>query len=269
MKLIALTASLLLLTVSGLSQRTTPGSETELASITARGRNLYAYDAAAWHSTDAVLELKPSAGSFESYIGQKKGDKWTVVYGKLNTARDAYLIVYEAIEQNSPTEFKVQRYEKPKEDRDFFLSASLAVETAKGDFGKPDRPYNVAVLPAPSNQLFVYLVPAQTVAGVFPLGGDVRYLTSADGKKIIEKRQLHKAIIEFQVPKGQIPQTGYHTAIMDNIPEDTDVFHVLTRSPKISELIVTEKYVYQVKPDGLIVYVMTREAFLKFGKPSK
>jgi len=75
-------------------------------------------------------------------------------------------------------------------------------------------------------------------------------------------------VIEFQVPKDINPETGYHTAVLDDIPEDTDVFHVLTRSPKIPELIVTNKYVYQVKPDGAIVYVMTREAFLRVGKPS-
>jgi hypothetical protein len=70
------------------------------------------------------------------------------------------------------------------------------------------------------------------------------------------------------VPKGQIPASGYHTAILDDIPEDTDVFHVLARQPSVPELIVTNKYVYQVKPDGLIIYVMTREAFQKVGKPS-
>jgi hypothetical protein len=55
---------------------------------------------------------------------------------------------------------------------------------------------------------------------------------------------------------------------MDDIPEDTDAFHVLAREPAIPELIVTNEYVYQVKVDGSIVYVMTREAFLKIGKPS-
>jgi hypothetical protein len=56
---------------------------------------------------------------------------------------------------------------------------------------------------------------------------------------------------------------------MDDIPEDSDVFHVLARSPKVPELVVTEKYVYQVKVDGSIIYVMTHEAFLKVGKPSE
>jgi hypothetical protein len=223
---------------------------------------------AAWHSTDAVRVLEPAEGSFDSYIGQKKGDKWTVAYGKLNPKRDAYLIAYEATQGNSPSEFTVTKYDQAKEDKGFYFAAALAIDLVKADFGGADRPYNVAVLPALANQLYVYLLPAQTVTGIFPLGGDVRYLMSADGKKIVEKRQLHKSIIEFQVPKDQLPQSGYHTAIMDDIPEDTDAFHVLAREPAIPELIVTNEYVYQVKVDGSIVYVMTREAFLKIGKPS-
>src|SRR5439155_24775462 len=53
-------------------------------------------------------------------------------------------------------------------------------------------PYNVAVLPARAEQLYVYLYPAQTGARLYPLGGDVRYLVDADGTKLLEKRQMHK-----------------------------------------------------------------------------
>lgn len=269
MKYLNLVLLICLFTIGSVAQRTSPGSEVELAAITERGRNLYAYDQAAWHSTDAVEALMPTAGSFDSYVAQEKDKKWEVMYGKLNSEKDTYLIVYEAKQGNSPTEFSVTKYDKPKEDKGFYLSAALAIESAKIAFGGADRPYNVAVMPAPSKQLYVYLLPAQTISGVFPLGGDVRYIVSADGKKIVEKRQLHKSIIEFKVPKDTIPQTGYHTAIMDDIPEDSDVFHVLARSPKVPELIVTDKYVYQVKIDGSIIYVMTRGAFQKVGKPSE
>ena len=251
-----------------LGQRTEPGSARELSLITERGRNLYAYDQAAWHSTDAVLALKPAEGSFESYIAQKRGDKWTVAYGKLSPTRESYLITYEATQGNTADRYTVTKYDQAKQDKAFYFAAAMAIDLARADFGKADRPYNVAVIPALANQLYVYLLPAQTVSGIFPLGGDVRYLISGDGKKIIEKRQLHKSIIDFEVPKDQIPASGYHTAIMDDIPEDTDVFHVLARQPAIPELIVTNKYVYQVKTDGSIIYVMPHEAFLKLGKPS-
>ena len=254
--------------VGAFSQRTAPASTAELLAISERGRALYAYDEAAWHSTDAVMALKPTKGSFESYIGQKFGDKWTVVYGKLNADRDRYLVIYEATQAGSSIEFNVKKYDQPKEDKGFYFTAALALSLAKSDFGSVNRPYNAAVLPAGSGQLYVYLLPAQTEDGVFPLGADVRYLISTDGKNVVEKRQLHKSIIEFRFPKDATPDSGYHTAILDDVPEDSDVFHVLTRTPKIPEWVVTNKYVYQIKPDGSLLYLMTREAFLKIGKPS-
>ncbi len=266
MKLFTSFIVVLLFTFVGLAQRTAPASKTELVEITERGRMLYAYDVAAWHSTDAVIALSPLEGSFVRYIAQKTASGWNVAYGKLNEKRDKFLIAYEAVQGATPKEFKVKKFDTPKEDTGFFLFAARAIDVAIKDFGGTTRPYNVAVLPAKENQLYVYLVPAQTKVGVFPLGGDVRYLISADGQKIVEKRQLHKSIIEFAVPEGVKPETGYHTAILDDVPEDTDAFHVLARQPKLAELVITNKYVYRIAEDGTIIYLTTREAFTKVGK---
>lgn len=254
-----------------LAQREKPPTEAELAEITARGRELYAYDVAAWHSTDAVLVMKPIPGTITGYVTVKTGNVWVVSYGKFNDDKSKFLIAFEATQQQTPTAFKVEKFDKPKEDSAYILLAAKAMETSKTDFGRITRPYNVAVLPAKDQQFFVYLVPAQTENGVFPLGGDVRYLISKDGAKIVEKRQLHKTIIEFRSPSGEDekPVSGYHTAILDNIPEDTDVFHVLTRKPSIPELVVTQKFVYQIAADGFIKYVMPTEAFLKIGKAAQ
>jgi hypothetical protein len=112
--------------------------------------------------------------------------------------------------------------------------------------------------------MYVYVVPAQVKQGVYPLGGDVRYLMSQDGSKIVEKRQLHKSTIEFETPPElQKVEGGYHTAVLDDIPEDTDVFHVLVRKPSVPEWVATRQYVYRIEIDGAINYVMTREAFMK------
>jgi hypothetical protein len=267
MKFFWLVCVVLLFSVIGLSQRTEPGSESELAEISARGRMLFDYDFAAWNSTDAVLALKPAPGGFDKYIAQKTATGWTVAYGKLNADQSKFLIAFEAAQDKSPATFKVAKPEPPKEEGGFYLFAARAIDLARKDFGGANRPYNVAVLPTKANQLYVYLVPAQTKVGIFPLGGDVRYLISADGSKIVEKRQLHKSIIEFTAPEGSTPQAGYHTAILDDVPEDTDVFHVLARKPSVIEWVVTSKFVYQIKGDGSIMYVMKREAFLKIGKP--
>jgi len=253
--------------VSAFAQREKPPTETELAEITARGKALYDYDIAAWHSTDAVMALLPAEGSFTNYVAVKNGSVWVVSFGKFDPNKTRFLTVYEATQQKDPTEFKAQKFDKPKEDSGNLFFAARALETAKTDLGRKDRPYNAAVLPAKDGQFYVYALPAQTVAGIFPLGGDVRYLISKDGSKIVEKREMHRAIIEFKMPAdAQVPISGFHTAILDDIPEDSDVFHVLAREPSIPEMIVSQKFVYQVAADGSIRYLMTTEAFKKIGQ---
>jgi hypothetical protein len=144
-----------------------------------------------------------------------------------------------------------------EQDTGFFLAAAKALETALHDFRGPDRPYNAAVLPAPLGQLYVYMVPAQTENGVYPLGADVRYLISSDGGAIVEKRQLHKGIIPNggPIPAGATQVGGVHSHVLSNVPEDTDVFHVLTRKPSMPETIVTQIAIYEVSVDGSIKIV--------------
>lgn len=245
-----------------------PPSQAVLAEISARGRALFEYDTAAWYSTDAVQALKPKEGSIERYVAKRMpSGGWVVAYGRLNEKRDKFLIAYEAVQGDSPQEFKVKSYEKPKEDAGFYLFGALALDTAVHDFRGERRPYNAAVLPAANGQLWVYVMPAQTEVNVYLLGGDVRYLISKDGQQIVEKRQLHKSIIEYRTEdeKGGQMEGGAHTAILDDLPEDTDVFLVLTRKPPVPEYVLTENFAYIIAVDGKIA-AMSKEAFLKLGK---
>ncbi len=263
-RLSILTLVVLLSVTHGLGQRTNPPSRTELASITERGRRLAEYDVAAWYATDAVVAMKPAAGSVACYVCRKSDNIWIVAFGRLNETHEKFLIAYEATQGANAKAFSVKRFEPPKEDTGFFLAAARAIEVSLGDFKGVSRPYNVAVLPADSNQVYVYVIPAQTKQGIFPLGGDARYLVSADGSKIIEKRQLHNAILEFSAPpESESVQGSFHIAVIDDIPEDTDVFHVLSRRPSVPELIATKQYVFQIETDGTINYLMTWEAFKK------
>jgi hypothetical protein len=167
------------------------------------------------------------------------------------------MIAVLASQGKSLQDFSVRSYETPQRDTGFYLAAAKGIENALKDFQGAPRPYNVSVLPADASQLYIYFVPAQTENGVYPLGADARYLISPDGNTIIEKRQLHKGIIPSggPIPAGTTLAGGTHSHVLSNIPEDTDVFHVLARKPSIPEYIVTEIAIYAVNVDGTIKVV--------------
>jgi len=226
-------------------------SDSELAAITQRGVLLAEYDTAAWQATDVVQTVHPVEGRVGRYIARKTDAGWTVDFGRLNQAQDKFLVAYEAVQVSA--KFEVKSFDPAREDTGWNLAAVKGIETAMRDFGATSRPYNIAVLPAEREGIYVYLYPAQVKAGVYPLGADVRYRVSHDGAKILEKRQLHKTIIESVPPSA--PRTlagGYHTHILSNLPEDTDVLLVLTRRPRLPEMVAAGAFVFTIDVNGKI-----------------
>jgi hypothetical protein len=246
-----------------------PPSPAELAAITARGRDLAAYDAAAWHASDALQAKKPRPESVAGYVARKTDHGWVVAFGQLDEDKAKYLIAYEATQNGAPDKFAVKAFDPPSADTGFFRSAARAIETTLNDFTAhfegEKRPYNVAALPAEKGRLWVYFVPAPTKPGIWPIGGDVRYLVSEDGTTIEAKRQLHKAIIESEPPKadGQKQVAGMHSHVLSDTPEDTDVFYILTRKPALPELIPTRHFVFVIEASGEAKYEGKTEDVLK------
>jgi hypothetical protein len=243
-----------------------PPTESELAEITARGRALAAYDFASWHGTDAVMALKPVEGSVRRYIARLTPKGWVVAFGRLTAARDTFLVAYEAVRTAQSGEyegFTGVAHAKPIADTDYYVHAARALDTATADFGPVQRPYNVAALPTPYGNWYVYLFPAPTITGVWPLGADTRYTLSADGRTILEKRRLHNSVIEFGASRMRSPasgaalEAGSHTAVLAEIPEDTDVYHVISRTPRVPEYVMTDHFVYKIDIDGKINYLGT------------
>jgi hypothetical protein len=237
-------------------------AQSALNEITARGRALAEYDFAAWHATDAVEALKPRDGTITTYIARPTPKGWAAAFGTLSASRDTFFVAYEAIRsaQTGPFEgFAAIAHQDAVADTGYYARAARGIDVARNDFGAVNRPYNSAVLPRPDGSLYVYLMPAQTVAGVFPLGADTRYLVSADGRTILGKRRMHNSVIEFRQPRPPQPgatiEAGTHTAVVDDIPEDTDVFHVLVRTPRIPEYIMTDHFIYRVETDGTIKFL--------------
>jgi len=145
----------------------------------------------------------------------------------------------------------------PLERTDFYFSVAKALESALNDFGPVNRPYNTCAIPLETGQLYIYLIPAQTTGGVYPLGADVRYTFTSDGSTILEKHPMHKTVLEFdsrQKPTdGRRLEAGFHTHLLSNRPEVSDGFYVLARKPSIPEYVGTvDKKIWVINIDGTI-----------------
>ena len=248
--------------------RSEPASKDELAAISARGKALYDYDQAAWHASDAAMKVLQKMGALQNsamfYVADRVKDKWVVSFGTLSDDREEFRVVLEAV-QDGKTKYKTSKFETPKLDKGRVLNLARAVWKCRSEFKGENRPYNIAVLPAPKDNWYVYVLPAQTDANVFPIGGDVRYTVSQDGKTIIETRQMHMSVNEFQgAPPGRgAPAAMVRTAVLDDVPEDSDVFFALAFKPATPQFLITKNFVYAVTPDGNAQFVAKAADFLK------
>jgi hypothetical protein len=251
-RLVCVLAACLFL-LAGYASAETKDSElkTYLAGVTHRGRALYAYDQAAWHGTDAIFALKPDTSGLTHYICARTSSGWQVTFLKWNEAHDKLLVAYQANEVK-PGKYEARKIDPPKEASSDLAAMERALVLALADFPRPDRPYNTAILPGPDGNFYVYLYPGQTNAKVWPLGGDVRYTVSSDGRHIVEKRRMHKDILDTENKTGAAAVGGYHTHVLTDVPEDTDVLYVLTRQPSVPEYVGAGKRVFEVYTDGTI-----------------
>lgn len=227
---------------------------TDFAPIVARGRLLAAYDLAARNAYRAIRAEGPLQGAINQSIARQTETEWSVVFGRLADNGDKFLIVYEATQRGASDAFDVKKNDPPVADTGFYFLASKAIATARTVFQPEDHPYNTFVLPADAGQMYVYFEPAITSKDSVPLGGDARYLVSADGTKIVEARRMHASIIEKSLPpQGTKAAGGFHTHLLSDSPEDSDVFYVLRQHPPMPEFVSTvHKCSYMISADGSI-----------------
>lgn len=230
-------------------------SKSDLAVITTRGRMLAEYDAAVSQAYDALRPLSPTKELVTRYIARKTDNGWVVDFGRVNEARDSFLVAFVATQGSTPKGFTVKTQNPPTPQQGFDLQAAIAIETCMGDFGRTQIPYHVFVLPSGQNQLYVYLLPAQTKERVYIYGGDVRYQVSSDGLTIVEKHPMHKSILQSDskaIPQGTKLAGGFHVHVLSEVPEDNDVLMVLARKPAVPETVGSKGHAYQIALDGTI-----------------
>ena len=240
-----------------------PPDQEALDLVTERGLELVDYDAATAAATDAIAKINVNSKLVEHIIAHEEEDKWIVSFGKLNAKKDAFVVAYEAVEGDEPGDFRLKTIDPPRSEKGFPLAAAKGIALVLKDHEGPERPYNILLGRDPDDQIRVYLTPAPTDPKEWVLGEDVRYLVAADGAKIVEKRILHDKLIEkpaLTESKIKSDTVSRHETTIADIPEDTDVYHVLTREHSVPEIIVTPHFEFKIDLDGAIALIPKKDS---------
>jgi len=239
-----------------------PPNALVLGQITKRGKDLYEYDKACSQATDALLAQVKNAASFKLFVAYPEHELWHVAFGTMSDDGESFLIAYEVtVKPDKRAETK--SYDIFKLDKAEFFRRAKALSACQSKMKSTGPQMNYAAIPNQDdkNTYWVYQFPGTTEPGVFLLGGDVRYLVSNSDHKILQTRQMHRSVLSWP-KRGDLPndahlQGGCHSAILDDEPEDTDVFHVLLRQPQLPEYIATANWIFCVETDGSIRLIRT------------
>lgn len=240
-----------------------PPDQDALDLVTERGLELADYDAATAAATDAIAKLNVKTKLVDQIIAREADDKWIVAFGKLSEDKDAFVVAYEAVEGDEPGDFKIKAIDPPRSEKGELLASAKAIALALKDHEGPERPYNVLLGRDDDDTIRVYLVPAPVDPAKWVLGSDALYVISADGEKIITKRTLHDQLIERPaLNESQVkPDTvGEHETTVADTPEDTDVYHVLTREHSVPEIVKTPHFQFKIGLDGEITVLEPKPA---------
>lgn len=227
-------------------------SDTLLAGISERGRLLVQYDLALRIASRLVRPVAMASDSMNASLAHLQSDgKWIVRFGRVTAAEDTFFVRHQ-VAQVEADSFMVVPAPVPAAAAGEDLLALRAVRTAAKVFRGVVPNYNISVLPRSGGGFWVYFLPAQTRSDAFTYGADARYQISANGDTILARRQMHATLMN--TPARADAVAGMHTAILDDVPEDSDVFLAMARFPYKSEVIATPHYNYEIHIDGSITY---------------
>lgn len=242
-------------------------TQQQLDEISARGRALAGYQRAAWTASMQLLTTNPDPWQVQRYVAYHADSGWVVAFGRLNTERDTFYVSHIAIPaavngHRVDSTFEFQTFAEPGPDTDFLVRAARAMDVATMALGVTARAYTAAAIPNAQGEWLVYLTPSADAANVWPVGDDVRYRVSADGQRILETHRMHVGMMEANrgaaSGDARLVAKGSGKALRD-LPEDSDVFHVLMSRPAAAEVIVTPRHRYRIDVDGSITPLQGKE----------
>lgn len=258
----------LLALVAGTSGAQNAPTQQELDAVTTRGRALAGYQRAAWTASAQLFATNPDPWKVSRYVAYHADSGWVVAFGRMNAERDTFYVSHIAVPavvngQRVDSLFEFETFPQPGPDTDFLVRAARAMDLAVLTHGATSRPYSAAAIPNESGDWLVYLTPSADAASVWPLGDDVRYRVSSDGMKILETHRMHAGMVETDNVATSARLTARRGGrTLHDLPEDSDVFHVLMTRKPVPTTLATRHFNYLIGIDGSIKLAQGKETIV-------
>lgn len=221
------------------AQTTSKADEAGVMLALNHGQLLYAYDQAAWHGTDAMVEDARSQGRMDELTTKAGG--WVVREAEAQSlefvifdkSADAPKLLYAARLTEGGTKVVSRGFlsgDKAVPDGVTLKLISAHRAALAAISGKPmlrcaDRAYNIAVLPPEKDGAIpVYLLTPQIDNAQVPFGGHTRIVIAADGA-VGDPHPFTKTCLNFPTAKSKKPPEALvATQLLDPLPTEINVF---------------------------------------------
>lgn len=258
-RILAALGALVLAAAAPLAAADEPAAPTseELAAVqlaVERGRTLYEYDQAAWHTTDALREdiRNLEESGIRGWVVIPTGDGWMVTYWK--PEGDGFAGVYSAVWSKQ----RVRQRKQLKGESAVLTPEQLALIAARNavdDSGLmrcADSPFNTVVMPDEGGRdIFVYLLTPQTSTTSIPIGGHHRFTVRSG--EVVEQRSFTKTCLELAIAtadRDEQPVALGVSHLLDPVPTELHVFSMFAARTPVFVMTAPNERVWAVEASG-------------------
>lgn len=199
------------------------------------GKQIYRYDQAAWHSTDAFLAtikvadhpdlrgwiVEPHEGDtlLVTYFGQRDGPRYAVA---------RYIVRGSTVIEGGPVAAGADASLSPLANRMIEARDAASRRFSEERLGlcTDGNPNSVVLPPDKDGTIQTYIMSASTTAGVFPLGGHYRFAVGSDGKVRSWRPYLKSCMMIDSRPKPDTPTPAFFiiSHLLDAQPTEIHYF---------------------------------------------
>jgi len=196
----------------------------DLDTVSRRGAQLYAFDQAAWHTTDAMVAKqlpRDTMAAIRGWVVEPHGEALTVTYYGFEGTKPYAIYAADYVGYKVAAE-RVPATGEPLSAQGERMAAALEVARDLELKGCVDRPYNSVVLPPQSDGTIpVYLLTPMVTQDAYPFGGHHEVDIGADGK-VAATRDFAKTCLAVAQPKDAV--IGFVTHLLDPHPTEIHVY---------------------------------------------